>query len=241
MVYSSLDNKLVKDIKKLNQKKYRDESDLFLVEGEHLVMEAYKHGYLKNLIYMEGTDIPFEKDNICVTEKVMRYISELDNPQPYMGICYKLKNKNIGNRILVLDNIQDPGNLGTIIRSSVAFNFDTIILSKETVDLYNSKVIRASQGLIFNINFLYTDLVPKLEKLKKEGYMIIGTSVNGGKDIKEYKHLNKLALVMGNEGQGVSDAVLDVCDTYAYIEMNKLCESLNVGVATSIMLYELNK
>lgn len=241
MLYSSIDNKKIKEIKKLTQKKYRDEQELFLVEGEHLVMEAYQTGYLKNIILVEDTEFPVEKDNIYVTSKVMNYLTELDSHQKVMGICYKLKTNNIGKRVLALDDIQDPGNLGTIIRSAVAFNCDTIILSRNTVDLYNSKVIRASQGLIFSLNIIVQDIKKTINELKAQNYDIIGTKVDGGADIRTLKVQDKFVLVMGNEGQGVSSDILDLCSVYAHIKMKDNCESLNVGVATSIMLYELSK
>lgn len=241
MLYSSIDNKKIKDIKKLTQKKYRDDQNLFLVEGEHLVMEAYKSGYLKNIILVEDSEFTLEKDNIYVNDRVMNYLTELDSHQKVMGICYKIKEQEIGNRILALDGVQDPGNLGTIIRSAVAFNCDTLLLSKNTVDVYNSKVVRASQGLIFNLNIIIKDIKDAISDLKNQGYDIIGTKVDDGIDIRNIQVPNKFVLVMGNEGKGVSDEVLDLCTSYAHIKMNDNCESLNVGVATSIMLYELSK
>ena len=241
MVYSSIDNKKIKDIKKLNQKKYRDIEGLFLIEGEHLVIEAYKSGYLECVILEENTSFDIDCETIYVTDKVLKYISELDNPQKIMGICKKIDSNTIGDKVIILDGIQDPGNLGTIIRSAVAFSFDTIILSKNTVDLYNSKVVRASQGLIFYPNILIKDLKNTIIELKNDGYSIIGTKVDGGVDIKSINVKNKFALVMGNEGNGVSKEILDLCSDYAYIKMDSRCESLNVGVATSILLYELNK
>ena len=241
MVYSSIDNKKIKDIKKLNQKKYRDIEGLFLIEGEHLVLEAYKSGYLECVILEENTSFDADCETMYVTDKVLRYISELDSPQKIMGICKKIDSNTIGNKVLILDGVQDPGNLGTIIRSVVAFSFDTIILSNNTVDLYNSKVVRASQGLLFYTNILIKDIKNTIIELKNDGYSIIGTKVDGGVDIKDINTSDKFALVMGNEGNGVSSDVLDLCDTYAYITMDKRCESLNVGVATSILLYELSK
>ena len=140
----------------------------------------------------------------------------------------------------MLDEIQDPGNLGTIIRSSVAFNIDTIILSKTCVDLYNSKVIRSTQGMLFHINIIISDLKEIVMNLKKENYQILSTKVDGGKNIKEFKTSDKLAIIMGNEGNGVSAEIMNLSDNFVYIDMNKNCESLNVAVATSIILYELN-
>ena len=140
---------------------------------------------------------------------------------------------------LILDNIQDPGNLGTIIRSAVAFNFDTIILSNDSVDVYNSKVIRASQGLLFNVNIKIGDLTEIIPELKNNGYQIYGTKVTNGNDVKSIAKNSLFAIIMGNEGNGMSDAVSKLCDSFVYINMNDKCESLNVGVAASILMYEL--
>ena len=241
MLYSSIENKKIKNIKKLNTKKYRDEFNEFLIEGEHLILEAYKNGILKEVILEENTDVDIDIEKSYVTSSVLKYISELDNPSKIMGICKKIDKKDIGNKILILDGVQDPGNLGTIIRSSVAFNIDTIILSRECVDLYNSKVLRATQGMIFNINIVEKDLLELIPNLKKDGYKVYGTKVNGGKSLKSVERCEKFAIIMGNEGRGVHSSLLDLCSDYIYIDLNSACESLNVGVATSIILYELNK
>lgn len=241
MIYSSVQNEKIKNIKKLNQKKYRDEENKFLVEGEHLVLEAYKHGYLEELIVLENTDFKLDIKMSIVTNQVLKYITELETPQKILGICKKINNNFIGNKVLMLDNIQDPGNLGTIIRSASAFNVDTIILSKDTVDLYNPKVIRATQGLIFNMNIIICDLEEKIKELKTNHYNILTTKVNGGKLIKNIQKEEKIVIIMGNEGKGVSEKIQNLSDEFIYIEMNEICESLNVAVATSIILYELNR
>ena len=241
MLYSSCDNKKIKDIKKLNIKKYRDLEQKYLVEGEHLVREAYKKGVLETLIIEDGCDFKLNIDTISVSYDVLKYISELETPQKMMGICKKIESNDIGNKVLILDQIQDPGNLGTIIRSAVAFSFDTIILSNDSVDLYNSKVIRASQGMIFNLNIKRCNLTDIIPKLKKENYKIFGTRVTGGNYIKSIEKNNKFAIIMGNEGNGLSLDIQKLCDEFIYIKMNEKCESLNVGVATSIILYELSK
>ena len=241
MLYTSIDNKKIKDIKKLNSKKYRDKTNLFLVEGEHLVLEAYKKGYLKELFLESDTIFPLNVETNYLTNNVINYISELETPQNVIGICNKLKKIEIGNRILILEDIQDPGNLGTIIRSSVAFNIDTIVLSKNCVDLYNSKVVRASQGMLFHINIITEDLFEFLPKLKDLNFKIYGTRVTHGKSIKSIEKNSKFAIIMGNEGNGMSDEISELCDEFVYIDMNSACESLNVGVAASIILYELDK
>lgn len=239
MVYTSTDNKIIKNLKKLNIKKYRDQDDCFLIEGEHLVLEAYKKGLLKKIIVKEESEFKLDIDTMYVSCNVLKYLSELENPT-VIGVCKKIKECEFGNKILILDDIQDPGNLGTIIRSAVAFNIDTVVLSNNTVDLYNSKVVRASQGMLFHVNIIKRDLSDFIEKIKKEDYKIYATYVNGGKNLKNIEINKNFAIIMGNEGAGVSKDLLELADEYLYIEMNSLCESLNVGVAASIILYELN-
>lgn len=241
MIYTSTDNKKIKELKKLNIKKYRDQSNSFLVEGEHLVLEAYKKGLLEELFLEENTKLDLDVKTSYLSRNVIKFISELDNPSNIIGLCKKVEEKEIGNKVLVLDDIQDPGNFGTIIRSAVAFNIDTIVVSNNTVDLYNSKVIRASQGMLFNINIIRRDLNVFVLELKKEGYQIYATKVNGGKSLKTIEKMEKFAIIMGNEGAGVSDDLMSLANEYLYIDMNSNCESLNVAVATSIILYELDK
>ena len=241
MLYTSIENKKIKEIKKLNEKKYRDKTNLFIVEGEHLVLEAYKTGFLKELFLDKDTLFPLDVETNYVTNNVLKYISNLDTPQKVIGICKKKEESKLGNRILILDDIQDPGNLGTIIRSSVAFNIDTIILSNKSVDEYNSKVIRASQGLLFHINIIRCDLIEELISLKNNGYHIYGTQVTHGKDLHLLEKNKKFAIIMGNEGNGMSEEAKELCDEFIYIKMNDSCESLNVGVATSIILYEFSE
>ena len=236
-MYSSTNNDFIKSIKKLNEKKYRDNTNTFLVEGEHLVHEAIKNNLVKYVIVRD--DYNFDYDNkIIVTDKVLKYISNLNTPSGIMAVCNKLESKELGSRIIVLDNIQDPGNLGTIIRSAVAFNFDTIVISNDSVDVYNSKVIRATQGMLFNVNIVVTDLKEFLNSIKDD-YKIIGTDVTNGKSVSDFKNLKKFAIIVGNEGQGISLDTKKLCSDFVYIPMNQDCESLNVGVAASIIMYEL--
>ncbi len=241
MLYTSIENKKIKELKKLNIKKYRDQSNTFLIEGKHLVLEAYKKGLLEELLLEENTTLDIDIKTSYLSRQVIKYISELDNPSNIMGICKKMETKEIGNKVLILDDIQDPGNFGTIIRSAVAFHIDTIVVSNNTVDLYNSKVIRASQGMLFNINIIKKELDDFVSEIKNEGYKIYATKVNGGKSLKTIEKMKKFAIIMGNEGAGVSDSLMKKADQYLYIDMNSSCESLNVAVATSIILYELDK
>ena len=238
-VVTSLDNKRIKNLSKLLIKKYRDEEGKFLVEGEHLVEEAYKAGVLLEVVKCEDYIGEYDVPTTLVTYEVIKKLSNTQSPQRIIGVCKKLEEKEIGNKVLVLEDLQDPGNLGTIIRSSVAFNVDTIIVSNNTVDIYNDKVLRSSEGMLFHINIIKRDINNILDELHNSGYTLYGTKVDGGTNIKEIEVSEKFAVIMGNEGAGVSNDTLDKCDKYLYIPMNNNCESLNVGVATSIILYEL--
>ena len=241
MIYTSIENEHIKEIKKLNNKKYRDLNGKFIIEGKHLVEEAIKNNLVEEILLLEGNNEKYDVKTNYVNGKVMKYITELDNPSKIRGICHKKNDKIQGNHILILDDIQDPGNLGTIIRSAVAFNIDTIILSKTGVDLYNSKVLRSTQGMIFNINIVVSDIKEEILKLKNDNYKILTTNVEGGKLVKSIEKNQKFAIIIGNEGKGVSKEIKELSDEYIYIEMNKKCESLNAAVATSIILYELSR
>ena len=201
MIITSLENEKVKDLIKLQRKKYRDITNTFIVEGEHLVREVLKKNIVIELFVVEGNTFDFDLDCTYVSLEVMRKISTLDTPSNIIALCKKNnENKIIGNRILLLDEIQDPGNLGTIIRSSVAFNIDTIILSENTVDLYNPKVIRGTQGMFCHINIINLDAVSAIDYLKENNYIIYGTNVNDGIDVRNLssEDKNKFCLIMGN-------------------------------------------
>lgn len=241
MLYTSIDNNKIKDLKKLNNKKFRDKKGLFLVEGRHLVLEAYKTGFLKELFLEPDELLPLDVMTNYITNNVINYVSELETPTNVFGVCSKKEGSVKGNKIVVLDAIQDPGNLGTIIRSCVAFNIDTLILSKGCVDLYNSKVIRATQGLLFHLNIVVDDIELTVPKLKDEGYRVYGTKVSYGNSLKTLEKSSKFVIIMGNEGNGISEVSEELCDEFINIDMNPKCESLNAGVATSIILYEFER
>lgn len=236
MFYSSTSNSKIKELAKLKNKKYRDSNKLFLIEGKHLVMEAYKSGCLKEILLLEGLSLDIDIPINYISENVLKYLSSLHSPSGIIGVCEIKENDLKGDKLLLLDNIQDPGNLGTIIRSAVAFNIDTIVTDK-CVDVYSDKVVRSSQGMIFKVNVVNKDIKEVIGDIKGD-IPIYGTKVNGGNLIKNVTNRDKFAIIMGNEGQGVSKDILDLCDEYLYIPMNGECESLNVGVATSIILYE---
>lgn len=239
MLITSINNQTIKELDKLKQKKYRDLEQKFLIEGEHLVEEAEKSGVLEKIILLENSEYHSNLEKIYVSKNVMKKLSSLDTPPNIIGVCKMLSRKELGKKVLLLDDIQDPGNLGTIIRSSVAFNVDSIVMSLNTVDLYNPKVIRSTQGMIFKINLIKDDLGQVIEKLKSKNIPIYTTNVNGGENIKNINTTDSYGLIMGNEGNGVKDEISTLADRKIYIPMNSKVESLNVSVATSILLYEL--
>lgn len=239
MYISSVNNEFIKETAKLKEKKYRDLTNTFLIEGEHLVREAKKCDLIKTIIILEDFSYDTDLDKVVVSKEVMKKLSDNPSIPRIMAIVEKKECSRIGNKVLILDRLQDPGNLGTIIRSASAFDFDTLILSNDTVDLYNSKVIRSTQGMLFNINIKRCDIKEEIMSLKKKDYLILGTKVDGGSDVRDYSVNKKFALVIGNEGQGISKEVSDLCEDYLYINMSNRCESLNAGVAASILMYEL--
>lgn len=239
----STSNNLIKRYAKLKDKKYRDEEKLFIVETYNLVEEAFKTGLLKEVFVLAEGIFSFDVPVTAVSPDVMKKLSTTSSIPNIIGIVKKQDKKDIkGNRILLLDKIQDPGNLGTIIRSSVAFNIDTIVLSPDTVDLYNPKVIRSTEGMLFHINIIQKDLVNTIKELKEKSFKIYGTDVIDGTDINDLTNTDKtkFALVVGNEGNGVSKELYDLFDDVLHISMNENVESLNVSVATSIILYEMD-
>lgn len=229
----SVNNEKVKRYAKLNLKKYRDLEGLFIVEGEHLVEEAKKSGIIVDIFSLDGSI------GTRVSEPVMRKLSSLNTIPNVLGVAKKLESTQVSGNILVLDGIQDPGNLGTIIRSAVAFNIDTIVASIDTVDVYNPKTLRSSEGMFFNLNYVIGEVESILTQLKD--YDIFTTNVLSGKSVSDVRRNKNYALIMGNEGNGVREKVSKFATDAIYIPMNKKCESLNVAIATSIILYELSK
>ena len=236
----SVNNEKVKYWTKLKDKKYQGSEGLYLVEGEHLVEEAYEAGVLEEVIVLDGNEFDYENANI-VSESVMKKITSLTTVPRIIGVAKITVSDKIYGRVLLLDGIQDPGNMGTIIRSSVAFGVDTLVLGTGSVSIYNPKVLRASEGMIFKLNIVERDLYEILKELKSSGYKIYTTDVNDGKELKSIEFPEKTAIIIGNEGNGVSDSIEAFADDYLYIKMNDGCESLNAAVATSIILYELNR
>lgn len=237
MVITSINNEKIKNLAKLHLKKYRDEEKLFLVEGDHLVSEAIKHNYLVELYLLDGDNNPFDFDNITyVSKEVLNKLSEQDSSTNVVGVCKFIDEKISSNKLILLDSLQDPGNLGTIIRSASAFNYD-IVIGDNTVDIYNSKTIRSTEGMIFSVNFIKSNLKNFIINNNKYNYLI--ADMHKGNDSKKIMNINNPAIIVGNEGNGISDEIRNMNIEYVHINQDTNCESLNVGVAASILMYEL--
>ena len=221
MKITSMHNDLVKYWVSLKTKKVRDKERKFIVEGDHLINEARKNNLIEYIISCVD-----ENADYFVTKEIMEKISDQQSISYNIAVVNFIPEDSINGNVLILDNLQDPGNLGTIIRSATAFNINTIILSDDCVDFYNPKVVRATEGMIFNLNILRRNLNEIIPTLKNIGYKVIGTDVKKGIDVRNIKKEN-IAIVIGNEGSGMKDEIKNMCDEFINIKMMDTCESLN--------------
>ena len=253
-VISSKDNEIIKKIKSLKEKKYRDIENCYIIEGIKLVKEAIaENAKIKQIVVCEDcindgeidTDTLYEIakfDVVYVTEKVFKTITDVKTPQ---GIIAVIEKNNINSKIdysqdiiIALDGVQDPGNLGTILRTVDSANLKQIILSKDSADSYNSKVVRSTMGAIFRVNIIEADsLKDMLQEAKKNNFKVMVTSLDTKNSIYDVDYSKKV-IVIGNEANGVSKEVQAIADEKVKIPMLGKTESLNASVAAGIMIYE---
>lgn len=233
---TSLQNEKVKQWAKLKQKKYRDETNTFLIEGQHLIMEADQAGCVEYLLIEENTmNLWDQYDCYYVSQAILDKISHHVSSSKYIAICkYQAQKKltDMQGNILVLDDVQDPGNVGTIIRSAYSFGFDAIVLSNQSADLYNEKVIQASQGAMFHISCIRHDL----SFLKDSKMPIYASCLHEATPLQAVNFVTPCICIVGNEGNGIQQQYIDMASDKVYIEMQHF-ESLNVGIAASILMY----
>jgi RNA methyltransferase, TrmH family len=242
MTIDSLTNTSVKYWVSLNQSKNRQESGQFLVEGDHLVEEAVSENAVDLILLSEGRENPYpEIKSVVLSDKVFSKVSRLESIGSIMALCHLTKKESLNpKRILLCDRIQDPGNLGTIIRTSTAFGFDKIICSLDCVDFTNEKVIRSTQGALFHVELVQAELTSTIQTLKKSGFTVYGTTLEDAISLSNVIAKYPLALVLGNEGAGVSKEVLALCDQNIKIESSSF-ESLNVAIAAGILCHHFRK
>lgn len=251
-IISSKDNEIIKKIRKLKEKKHRDLENSYIIEGIKLVKEAIaEKAVIKQIVICEEfSDDEIDKETmfelarnnlIYVTKSIFNLITDVKTPQGIIAVVEKKKNEDANYKediIIALDDIQDPGNLGTILRTVDSANLKQVIVSKNTVDVYNPKVVRSTMGAIFRINIIEADnLKEELENTKKHGYKIMVTALDAKKSIYDADY-NKTVIVIGNEANGVSKEIKDMADEKVIIPMLGKTESLNASVAGAIMIYE---
>ena len=255
MVITSKDNDFVKHVKKLKEKKYREEYGEFIIEGIKMIEEAInENAKIKQIVVCEDCknsgaipkDLLYEiakYDCVYVTEKIFIQMTDVSNPQGILAIIDKTSNKETAidfksDLFLVLDNIQDPGNMGTILRTADSIDLKQILVSKGSSDVYNPKVVRSTMGAIFRVKVIECeDLVKIIKELKKHKIKVYATDLKTDKSIYDVNY-KKSAIVIGNEANGVSTEILEASDERIKIPMKGKTESLNAAVATSIILYE---
>lgn len=262
-IISSKDNEQIKYIKKLKDKKFRDETNEYLVEGIKLVKEAIEENVtIKMIVVCEDCDETGRKNDnsksnnieqsllyeiakyncIYVTKKIFNSITDVVNPQGILAVVEKgdsiEKIDYTEEIILALDGIQDPGNLGTILRTADSANLKQIILSSDCADPYNPKVVRSTMGAIFRMNIITTDNLAKtLQMMKRHKFEVMATSLEAKECIYDINYYKKV-IIIGNEAKGVSKQIQDLADIKVKIPMLGKTESLNASVAASIMIYE---
>lgn len=247
---TSTSNETIKYFISLNDKKTRMNAKRFIVEGYHLVNEVSKTNLLEAIISTDEKELK-KINNVkryLVNDAIINKIATTKNPQNILGIV-KMLDHNITNllpiikenktKLVMLDDVNDPGNLGTIIRTAAGLGYDGIIMSPNTVDLYNEKVIRSTQGVMFKIPIIKANLQEVIKMLKKEKVFCIGTALTNAKDVKHITKKDKFAICLGNEAKGISKEVLDSMDENVRIAMNNDVESLNVSIAAGIIMYEM--
>lgn len=254
---TSMKNPLIKEVKSLYRKKERIRSKSFIIEGIKIIEEAIDNKYeIKNIIYTDkllkakgGADF-FEKirslkELVYVKDNIFKEISDTENPQGVLALSKFKYNELVDIKskdnpfYLLLDELQDPGNMGTIIRSADAFNIDGIIITEGCVDPYNPKVVRATMGSIFRVPIYYNSNGLKgLEELKKLGIEVYSTALEESSPIFEVDYDKGIVLVIGNESRGVSKEIYSISDKLIRIPMPGKAESLNAGIAASIIMYE---
>jgi len=240
---TSRKNKIVLDTIELRQNKNSQKEKRFIIEGNHLLTMANNcHNLVYVLTNQRLKNIDENVDQYIVTNDILKKISINKSVPNVIGVCNYVNDviSDEGSAVY-LDNVQDPGNLGTIFRSSLAFSVYNVLLSNDSVNKYNEKAIQASQGSLFSLNIESCN-VDKLIDLKKQGYKVIVTVLSKDAinlDNFKFTKNNKYILVFGNEGQGVRKEIIDLADSKIFIEMNNI-DSLNVGVASSILLYRLS-
>ena len=241
MEITSISNSQIKRVASLQNKKYRDEYKEFFIEGEKSIKEAIKFNQkIKNIYYCpKMIDYKLDFPGIEVTEEIIKKITDVTTSQGIIAVCeipkyFEFKK----DRILFLDRLQDPGNVGTIIRTADAFGFDAVFLSKGCADVYSPKVVRATMGSIFHLPVIQN---VEVEEIKSIGNKVYSSTLEKSEFLEKIEIPQQFTLVIGNEGNGISEEVKNITDKFVKIKMNGNAESLNASIAAGILMYEFSK
>lgn len=246
-IITSAANPEIKRIRSLGMKKYRDETGLFTVEGARHVMEALAAGWeIDTLLYAaEAQDIPHAKgQRLCITDDILKRVTGRDNAQDVLGVFKQRWHEfselhDDRNALWIgLEEIRDPGNLGTIVRTAQAANAAGVILIGNTCDPFSPEAVRASMGSFAHVRLIRATAEEFISARKKFKGRIVGTHLKGAKDYRTVGYAAPLILLMGGEQNGLSDRLASACDDLAKIPMPGGTESLNLAVSAGIMLYE---
>lgn len=244
----SAKNPKVKEWKKLLARKERDKSGTFLVEGFHLVEEALKANQIAEIIISENKNMPpgWDYGDIpvtMVTDEIIGLLADTETPQGIFAVCSQEPSTEEvkGKQFLLIDAVQDPGNLGTMIRTADAAGIDAVIVGEGSVDAYNPKVLRSAQGSHFHLPILRGNLSDWVVRLKESNVAVYGTALENAREYTRYESSDSFALLVGNEGNGVNKELLANTAANLYIPIFGNSESLNVAVAAGILLYHLRK
>lgn len=225
---ASTQNDTVKRFAKLHQKKYRDKEGLFIIEGPHLVEEAKEHGLLHTVFSLDE-----RTDAVQVSEAVMKKLTRTDHVPPIAAIAKKPGKKPLSKRVLMLEHLQDPGNVGTLLRTALAFGFTTVVLDR-CADIYSPKVLRSTQGALFQLDIRTADAKGFHEAHPE--YTLIAADIKG--EASPGDITPPFALILGNEGQGLKDSTLALSNRLVRIPIDHI-DSLNVAVAGGILMHTL--
>ena len=244
---SSLKNPRVAAWRSLQVRKGRREHDAFLVEGARMVREALASDFeVRALLVREGFDpsfpLPAGVPAWSLPDHVFASVSDTRTPQGIAAVLSRRVLPLSGSRFVALDTVQDPGNVGTIIRTADAAGLDGVILSPDCADLFSPKVLRSTMGSVFRLGFSFPASLPDaLEQLKKDGYSVLSSQLDGSPFYDRKDVSSSFVLVIGNEGNGVSDAVKAAATHHLCLPMRGGAESLNAAVAAGIMMYDLTR
>lgn len=244
-ILTSLKNPKVQIWRSLKEKKGREEHNAFLVEGIRMVREALASSFTVRAILLRNHDFPDEPlpSGIPVfnlPEHIFHAVCSTKTPQGIAAVLELRTREAFGSRLLALDGVQDPGNLGTIIRTADASGFDGILLSPDCADLFSPKVLRSTMGSVFRLGFSFPSSLPDaLESLKNKGFSILSSQLDGDPFYDRTNVSPSFVLIIGNEGNGVSDAVKNTATHRLCLPMRGGAESLNAAVAAGIMMYDL--